>query len=63
MTDLLERARRWAAGDPDPKTRGEVEELITAGDIAGLEVAFAQDLTFGTAGIPHSVGREPAQIA
>jgi phosphomannomutase len=62
MTDLLERARRWAAGDPDPSTRAEVEKMITDRDIAGLEAAFAQDLTFGTAGIRGRVGPGPGQM-
>ena len=28
--DLLERARGWAADDPDPVTRAELESLVAA---------------------------------
>ena len=30
--DLLDRARAWAAEDPDPVTRAELEALIEGGD-------------------------------
>ncbi len=28
--DLVEAAREWAADDPDPETRAELEALVTA---------------------------------
>ena len=28
MSELLDRARAWAAEDPDPRTRRELEDLV-----------------------------------
>ena len=60
MTDLLERARAWAAEDPDPVTKAELEALI-ADAIAGqgsddLADRFAGTLEFGTAGLRGALG-------
>ena len=54
MTDddtVLRRAQEWIRGDPDPKTRAELEALVDADDID--EVADRMDgvLEFGTAGL------------
>ena len=32
---LIDRARAWAAEDPDPVTKAELEALIAAGDGPG----------------------------
>lgn len=57
MTDLLARARAFAAEDPDPETRAELTALlarVATGQVeAGLELEdrFATSLHFGTAGL------------
>ncbi len=48
--ELLERARTWAAGDPDPETRAELESLIGAESFDELAEAMGT-LAFGTAGL------------
>jgi len=59
-TDLLERARAWAADDPDDQTRAELEAIIVAveagGDTADLADRFAGTLEFGTAGLRGALG-------
>lgn len=51
MRDVLAAARAWIDGDPDPRTRAELAELIEAGDIAEIEDRMNGGLTFGTAGL------------
>ena len=58
--DLLSRARAWAAEDPDPQTKAELEQAIadveagaTEGDLADR---FAGTLEFGTAGLRGALG-------
>ena len=56
MSDLLERAQAWIEGDPDPVTRGELQNLVDTGDDDALDRAMGGSLTFGTAGIRGEVG-------
>src|SRR5919107_3241827 len=56
MTDLLDRARAWAAEDPDPATKAELEALIAEGDSDDLADRFAGTLEFGTAGLRGPLG-------
>ncbi|HEY6627921.1 MAG TPA: phospho-sugar mutase [Acidimicrobiia bacterium] len=56
MTDILERARVWVAGDPDPETRAVLEAMIESEDTSGLDRAMGGTLSFGTAGIRGEVG-------
>jgi phosphomannomutase len=56
MTDLLERARAWAAEDPDPVTKAELEALIADGESDDLADRFAGTLEFGTAGLRGALG-------
>ena len=64
MTDdrLLARARDWAAGDPDPATRAELEALIDAGDPEALRDPVEGGLEFGTAGLRGVVGAGPNRM-
>jgi len=54
--DLLERARAWAADDPDPATRAELEALLEQGASAELADRFDGTLEFGTAGLRGELG-------
>ena len=60
---LLERARAWAAEDPDDATRAELEQIIAdvagGADPADLADRFAGTLEFGTAGLRGAVGAGP----
>jgi phosphomannomutase len=57
IADLLSaRARAWAAQDPDPTTRAELEGLIEAGDSDELADRFDGTLEFGTAGLRGELG-------
>src|SRR5215217_5722124 len=60
MSDLLDsliaRAEGWAAQDPDPFTKAELEALITARDEAELADRFDGTLEFGTAGLRGALG-------
>ena len=53
---LSERARAWAADDPDPVTRAELEALIEKGDTDELADRFDGTLEFGTAGLRGELG-------
>ena len=60
---LLERARAWAAEDPDQQTRAELEALIAeveaGSDPADLADRFRGTLEFGTAGLRGALGAGP----
>jgi phosphomannomutase len=67
--DLLERARAWAAEDPDPQTRAELEELVgeaeqEPGGAAAADLAdrFSGRLEFGTAGLRGALGAGPNRM-
>ncbi|RYU12781.1 phospho-sugar mutase [Nocardioides iriomotensis] len=69
QSDLLARARAWAADDPDATTRAEVEALVTAvaadpdGDAAAdLADRFDGTLEFGTAGLRGALGGGPNRM-
>ncbi len=65
-SDLLDRARTWAAADPDPVTRSELEALIgevdAGGDAADLADRFDGTLEFGTAGLRGALGAGPNRM-
>ncbi|MFW5469341.1 phospho-sugar mutase [Knoellia sp. CPCC 206435] len=66
--ELLDAARAWAADDPDPQTRGELEAVLekaTAGDAAALEDLadrMSGMLRFGTAGLRGALGGGPNRM-
>jgi len=53
---LVDKARAWAAGDPDPETRAELEAIIKRGDTDELSERMHAPLEFGTAGLRGMVG-------
>lgn len=60
--DPFDAAREWAAGDPDPVTRAELEALVTSRDHAELAERMAGPLVFGTAGLRAKVGAGSARM-
>ena len=66
VAELLERARAWAAEDPDDVTRAELEAIVAdvedGGDPAGLADRFAGTLEFGTAGLRGALGAGPNRM-
>jgi phosphomannomutase len=60
--NLLQRARAWAAQDPDPVTRSELERLVELGDAAELADRFDGTLEFGTAGLRGALGAGPNRM-
>jgi phosphomannomutase len=69
MRDLLERARAWAADDPDDQTRDELERLVSEAarspeGAAAVDLAdrFAGTLEFGTAGLRGALGAGPNRM-
>ncbi len=63
---LLDLARAWAAEDPDPDTRAELERIITevgdGADPADLADRFDGTLEFGTAGLRGALGAGPRRM-
>jgi phosphomannomutase len=63
--DLIARARAWAADDPDPQTRAELEALLARDDDAArseLADRFDGTLEFGTAGLRGELGAGPNRM-
>ncbi len=62
---LIDRARAWAAQDPDEQTRSELESVIAAaesGRETDLADRFAGTLEFGTAGLRGALGAGPNRM-
>lgn len=59
---LLATAREWAAGDPDPRTRARLEDLVDAEDTSRLLDLVGDHLAFGTAGLRGEVGPGPNRM-
>jgi phosphomannomutase len=63
---LLERARAWAAEDPDASTRAELQQIIAdvddGADPTDLADRFAGNLEFGTAGLRGALGAGPNRM-
>ena len=68
IDDLVAAAREWAADDPDPATRAELEEVVTAAEggdptsVADLTDRFTGLLQFGTAGLRGALGAGPHRM-
>ncbi|UED84485.1 phospho-sugar mutase [Streptomyces profundus] len=60
--ELIARARRWLAEDPDPDTRAELAALLDADDPSALAERFAGTLQFGTAGLRGEMGAGPTRM-
>jgi len=56
VSELIERARAWAADDPDHETRAELEALLEQGESEELADRFDGTLEFGTAGLRGELG-------
>ena len=63
---LIDRARAWAAEDPDGRTRAELEAIVAevqgGGDPSDLADRFAGTLEFGTAGLRGALGAGPNRM-
>ncbi|KRE43771.1 phospho-sugar mutase [Knoellia sp. Soil729] len=68
VTDAIAAARAWAADDPDPQTRSELEAVVAAceaGDDAATEDLLDRMsgmLQFGTAGLRGALGGGPNRM-
>ena len=51
MSEVVERARAWILGDPDPLTRAELSALLDSENRAELADRMDGTLAFGTAGL------------
>ena len=56
MSELVDQARQWIDGDPDPTTRAELTALIESGDHTELADRMDGGLDFGTAGLRGLMG-------
>ena len=66
LAALLERAREWAAEDPDEVTRAELDRILAdvadGGDPTDLADRFDGTLEFGTAGLRGALGAGPNRM-
>jgi phosphomannomutase len=68
LSDLGPAIASWTAQDPDPQTRQQVHDLLTAAEagdgtaIAELVDAFSGRLQFGTAGLRGQLGPGPNRM-
>ena len=66
--DLARTIASWTAQDPDPETRQQVDDLLTAAEkgdaraLAELADAFSERLEFGTAGLRGALGPGPHRM-
>nr|XP_045590179.1 phosphoglucomutase-2-like [Procambarus clarkii] len=59
---LDQRAQEWLEWDQNDKTREEIVELISNGDVAALQKLLLNRLLFGTAGLRGRMGAGYAQM-
>ncbi len=60
--DLEQRARAWAAADPEPASKAELEALVAASAWDELADRMAGELEFGTAGLRGVVAAGSARM-
>lgn len=60
--ELRRRATAWQAVDPDPETVAELDELLAAEDVEGVQDRFSGRLEFGTAGLRGALGAGPMRM-
>jgi len=62
--ELLRKAQRWMAEDPDPRTVEELRALLARPDLDATDLAdrFAATLEFGTAGLRGVIGAGPNRM-
>jgi len=66
--DLARAIASWTAQDPDPETRQQVDDLLSAANegnlyaLAELAEAFSGRLEFGTAGLRGALGPGPHRM-
>jgi phosphomannomutase len=66
--ELARAIAHWTVQDPDPETRQQVDDLLTAADagdaraLAELVDAFSERLQFGTAGLRGALGPGPNRM-
>jgi phosphomannomutase len=60
--DVVERAERWLADDPDPATRRELEQLLDRNDLDALHERFDASLSFRTASFRGLLGAGPNRM-
>ncbi len=62
LVELVERARRWLAADPDPANRRTLATVIERNDHDELDDLFGAELSFGTAGLRGEMGPGPNRM-
>jgi phosphomannomutase len=64
MDEVIARAKRWAAEDPDDDAKKEIETLLAAPDVTKTDLVdrFAASLEFGTAGLRGVIGAGPNRM-
>lgn len=60
--DVVERAERWLADDPDPATRRELKQLLDRRDHEALHDRFDSSLALSAAGFRGSLGAGPNRM-
>jgi hypothetical protein len=54
--DWVAAGSAWVAADPNAETRGAIQAMVDAKDLAGLEQALGARMAFGTSGLRASMG-------
>ena len=60
--NYINKAKEWLEGDPDPKNKEEIRELLREGHIEKITKVFHGRLKFGTAGLRGTLGAGPNKM-